>query len=269
MKSGASKYAAAVAVCGLMSFSAFAQTASDQLKEYRAMLADGNPAELYEMEGQELWAKPAGPKNATLEMCDLGLGPGVVEGAAAQLPRYFADTDRVQDLESRLMTCMETLQGIPSEEVVKARFGQGVRKPMEAVVAYIVGQSKGVPINVPANHPKEKEMLAVGEQLFFLEGGPFDFSCASCHAVDGQRIRMQDLPNLTDPKGAAEGWGNWPAYRVSSGTFWTMQRRLNDCYRQQRAAFPIFASDATIALSLYMANQANGAGEMNTPGLKR
>lgn len=269
MKSSVSRVAAALAVSGLMSASAFAQTASDQLKEYRDMLADGNPAELYEMEGQELWSKPMGPKNASLEKCDLGLGPGVVEGAAAQLPRYFADTDRVQDLESRLLTCMETLQGIPSAEVIKERFGQGNRKNMESVVAYIVGLSKGVPINVPANHPKEKEMLAVGEKLFFLEGGPFDFSCASCHAVDNQRIRMQDLPNLTVPEGAVAGWGNWPAYRVSSGTFWTMQRRLNDCYRQQRMAFPIFASDATIALSLYMANKANGAGEMNTPGIKR
>ncbi len=41
---------------------AFAQSASDQLAEYRRMLADGNPAELYEAEGEELWSKPAGPK---------------------------------------------------------------------------------------------------------------------------------------------------------------------------------------------------------------
>ena len=66
---------------------AHAQSAADQLQEYRAMLADGNPAELYEMEGEELWVKAMGPKNASLEKCDLGLGPGVVEGAAAQLPR--------------------------------------------------------------------------------------------------------------------------------------------------------------------------------------
>ena len=75
---------------------------------YREMLADGNPAELFEMEGEELWRTARGPKNATLEQCDLGLGPGVVEGAAAQLPRYFEDTGKVQDLESRLLTCMET-----------------------------------------------------------------------------------------------------------------------------------------------------------------
>jgi sulfur-oxidizing protein SoxA len=247
---------------------ALAQSASDQLAEYRKMLAEGNPAELYEAEGEELWAKPAGPKNASLEKCDLGLGPGVVNGASAQLPRYFADTNRVQDLESRLMTCMTTLQGIPEAEMVNGTFGKGARKNIEAIVAYVVTQSKGMKINVSVNHPKEKEMLALGEKIFYLQGGTMDFSCASCHAVDNKRIRMQDLPNLTVQKGAAEGWGNWPAYRVSSGTFWTMQQRLNDCYRQQRMPFPIYGSDVTIALSVFMATKANG-GTVQTPGLKR
>ena len=143
-----------------------------------------------------------------------------------------------------------------------------MRKDLEAIVAYIVTQSKGMKISVPASHPKEKEMVALGEKIFYLQGGPMDFSCASCHAVDNKRIRMQDLPNLTKQKGAAEGWGSWPAYRVSSGTFWTMQRRLNDCYRQQRMPYPIYGSDATIALSIFMANKADG-GEVQTPGLKR
>jgi sulfur-oxidizing protein SoxA len=192
----------------------------------------------------------------------------VVKGASAELPRYFKDTDRVQDLESRLMTCMSTLQGIPEADIVKGSFGRGVRKDLEAVVAYVVTQSKDMKVNVPAAHPKEKEMLALGEKIFYLQGGPMDFSCASCHAVDDKRIRMQDLPNLTKSKGAAEGWGSWPAYRVSSGTFWTMQRRLNDCYRQQRMPFPIYGSDVTIALSIFMANKADG-GIIQTPGLKR
>jgi sulfur-oxidizing protein SoxA len=217
----------------------YAQSASDQLAEYRRMLADGNPAELYEAEGEELWSKPAGPKKASLEKCDLGLGAGVIKGASAQLPRYFKDTNRVQDLESRLMTCMSTIQGIPEAEVVNGSFGKGIRKNLEAIVAYVVTQSKGMKVNVPASHPKEKEMLALGEKIFYLQGGPMDFSCASCHAVDNKRIRMQDLPNLTKAKGAADGWGSWPAYRESSGTFWTMKRRLKDSYRQQSMPYPI------------------------------
>ena len=77
----------------------FAQSTADEIAKYRQMIADGNPSELYEDAGAELWKKPAGPKNATLEKCNLGLGPGVIKGAAAQLPRYFNDTNKVQDLE--------------------------------------------------------------------------------------------------------------------------------------------------------------------------
>jgi len=245
-----------------------AQTASDGIAKYREMIADGNPSELYEAAGEELWKKPMGSKNATLEQCDLGLGPGVVVGAAAQLPRYFKDRNRVQDLESRLMTCREKLQGIDPQATIDAPFQVGPKKEMEALVAYVVTLSKGKKINVSTTHPKEKEMIALGKRAFFFEGGPMDFSCASCHGENGKRIRLQDLPNITTQAGAALGWGSWPAYRVSSGQFWTMQQRLNDCYRQQRFPFPIYGSEVTIALSMYMAATANG-GIVQTPGLKR
>lgn len=236
--------------------------------EYRQMLADGNPAELFEMEGEELWTTARGPKNASLEQCDLGLGAGVVEGAAAQLPRYFDDTGRVQDLESRLMHCMETLQGIPSAEIIKGRFGRDERAKMAALVAYVVTNSNGKPINIDLAHPKVKAMYDLGEQAFFYRTGAMDFSCASCHGEDDKRIRATNLPNITTAKGAAEGWGSWPAYRVSNSQFWTMQHRLWDCFRQQRTAEPVFGSDVTIALSTFMAGKGNG-GEIVWPGVKR
>ena len=87
------------------------KTASQGIDEYRAMLQDGNPAELFEAKGEDLWKQKRGPKAASLEKCDLGKGPGVVKGAFVELPRYFADTQRMQDLESRIVTCMATLQG--------------------------------------------------------------------------------------------------------------------------------------------------------------
>jgi len=121
---------------------------------------------------------------------------------------------------------------------------------------------------VSTANPKEKAMYEMGKRAFYYEGGPFDFSCASCHGSNGKRIRLQDLPNLTTHDGAVAGWGSWPAYRVSSGQFWTMQQRLNDCFRQQRFPYPIYGSDVTIALSMYMAKNANG-GIIQTPGLKR
>src|SRR5262245_51176735 len=71
--------------------------AMDEILKYRQMLQEGNPAELLELRGEELWKTPRGPRNATLERCDLGLGPGMLHGAYAQLPRYFGDTGKVQD----------------------------------------------------------------------------------------------------------------------------------------------------------------------------
>ena len=240
----------------------------DAINEYRELLADGNPSELVAAQGEELWKKARGPKQASLEKCDLGLGPGVVKGASAQLPRYFKDTGKVQDLETRLMTCMQNLQGIEPKEVVNAKWLKGERENMAALVAYIVTESNGMKVRVDARHPEMKRMYDLGQQMFYYRAGPMDFSCATCHGDSGKRIRMQELPDLRTHEGAIAGWGSWPAYRVSNGQFWTMQHRLNDCFRQQRTAEPVYGSDVTIALSVFLATKANG-GKIITPGIKR
>jgi sulfur-oxidizing protein SoxA len=64
------------------------------------------------------------------------------------------------------------------------------------------------------------------------------------------------------------GFAAWPAYRVSNGQMWSMQLRLNDCYRQQRFPYPGFGSDATIALSTYLGVNAKGAASA-VPAIKR
>jgi sulfur-oxidizing protein SoxA len=247
---------------------AIAQTPSDGIAQYRAMLADDNPAELWEAKGESLWKQARGPKMASLQRCDLGRGPGVVKGAFVELPRFFADTGRVQDLESRLLTCMQDLQGFNAGEIAKTPFGKGEQVTLEGLVAWISSQSRGMKFSVPQAHAREKDMYEAGKRVFYFRAGPYDFSCASCHGQEGKRIRMQDLPDLTTPKGAGAGFGAWPAYRVSSGELWSMQRRLSDCYRQQRFPYPGFTSDATIALSVYLGVTARGA-ESIAPALKR
>ena len=102
-----------------------------EIEKYREMLADDNPAELYEAKGEEIWKKKRGPKNESLEKCDLGLGPGVVKGAYVQMPRYFADVKKVQDLESRLVHCMVTLQGFKAEDLTKDPFDTETARPPE------------------------------------------------------------------------------------------------------------------------------------------
>ncbi len=249
--------------------SSFAQKTSVQsIEEYRAMLQDGNPADLYEAKGEGLWKQKRGPKNASLEQCDLGKGPGVFKGAFLELPRYFADTNKVQDMESRLLTCMETLQGIAAADVAKLPFGKGEQNNVTALATWLASESKGGKFNLPQSHTQEKIFYEVGKRLFFQRGGPHDFSCASCHGKEGMRIRLQDLPNLTANPGDGVGFAAWPAYRVSNGQMWGMQQRLNDCYRQQRFPYPGFGSDATIALGVYLGVNSKGSVSV-APAIKR
>ena len=260
---------AAVLLCLLCSATSWAQkTAAQGIAEYRAMLADGNPADLFEAKGEGLWKQPRGPKNASLAQCDLGKGPGVVKGAFVELPRYFADTRKVQDLESRLLSCMETLQGFNAADVARTPFGSGEQKQVTALAAFISAESRGMKFNLPNSSVEEKTLYEVGKRIFFMRAGTHDFSCASCHGEDDKRIRLQDLPNLTRSPGAGAGFGAWPAYRVSNGQMWGMQLRLNACYRQQRFPYPLFGSDATIALGMYLGVNAKG-GESIAPAIKR
>jgi sulfur-oxidizing protein SoxA len=244
------------------------KTASQGIDEYRAMLADGNPAELFEAKGEDLWKQVRGPKKVSLEKCDLGKGPGVVKGVFVELPRFFADTQRVQDLESRLVSCMETLQGFNGAEIAKTPFGRGEMANVTAMATWISAESKGLKFNLSQSHTQEKTFYEVGKRLFFQRGGTHDFSCASCHGEEGKRIRLQDLPVLTKNPGDGLGFAAWPAYRVSNGQMWSMQLRLNDCYRQQRFPYPGFGSDATIALSSYLGVNAKGAASI-APAIKR
>ena len=244
------------------------KTASQGIDEYRAMLQDGNPAELFEAKGEDLWKQKRGPKSATLEKCDLGKGPGVVKGAFVELPRYFADTQRVQDLETRLVTCMETLQGFNASEIYNTPFGKGEQNNVTALATWIAAESKGLRFNLPQAHAQEKTFYQVGKRLFFQRGGPHDFACASCHGEEGKRIRLQDLPMLSQNPGDGVGFAAWPAYRVSNGQMWGMQLRLNDCYRQQRFPYPGFGSDATLALATYLGVNSKGSVSA-APAIKR
>jgi sulfur-oxidizing protein SoxA len=259
---------AAGALCAALAASTPAQDskALDEIQRYRQMLQEGNPAELLEMKGGELWGSPRGPKQATLEQCDLGLGPGKLEGAYAQLPRHFADTGKVQDVESRLVTCMTSLQGFSVAEATGGWYKR--ESDIEALVTFVATQSKGTKIDVPARHPEEARMYAIGEELFYRRSGPLDFSCATCHSQDDKRIRLQELPNLTTVQGAQTTMAQWPAYRVSQSAVWTMERRLIDCMRQMRFPDADFLSDAVVALQVYMQKNASGA-TLEAPGIKR
>lgn len=262
----------AVVLC-TMPIVAKAQDASEkEIERYREMISDpmSNPGFLAVDRGEQLWAEKRGTNNVSLESCDLGLGAGKLEGAFAQLPRYFKDADRVMDLEQRLLWCMQNIQGLDTKDVIARRFsGPGKPSDMEDLVAFIANKSSGMKIEPQLSHPKEQEMAAVGEELFHRRGGVMDFSCSTCHGAEGKRIRLQALPYLAGPgKDAQVTMASWPTYRVSQSALRTFQHRLWDCYRQQRWPAPEYGSDGITALTLYL-NKIAAGGELAVPSIKR
>jgi L-cysteine S-thiosulfotransferase len=259
------------AVAAVAPLQAQTKSAADAIADYRASLQDGNPADLNAARGEGLWKTKRGPKNVTLEACDMGLGAGKVKGVVAALPRYFADTGKVMDVESRLVHCMVTLQGFKPDQFTAATVfsAEGQRaSEVEDIVAYLYDESRGAVVDIPQGHRMEKEAYARGKEIFYFKGGPYDFSCASCHGEDNKRIRLQDLPNLTKQKPAQDAFSQWPAYRVSQGAVRTMQWRLYDCFRQQRFPEMKYLSPASVDLITFMGVNANG-GKMAAPSLKR
>jgi len=242
----------------------------DPLAVGRRMLAEDNPGELWIERGKALFHQKRGPKGASLEQCDFGMGPGKLDGAAAQLPRYFSDVDRVLDLESRLLHCMVTLQGFNREDVVRRAISRPASdgSDVEALALYITSRSNGMKVNVTLRHQKEYDTFKAGEYLFHRRAGQTDFACIQCHGEANKRIRLQDLWNINDPKHIGEVASTWPAYRGAHFVVRTMQWRLYDCFWQMRLPELKYESDASIALTTYLQYRGNGA-VIQVPGFKR
>ena len=230
------------------------------------MMLPDNPAWLVAEAGEALFKQARGPKNASLEQCDFGKGPGVLEGAHAELPRYFADTGKVMDLDTRLVHCMKTLQGFTNDDAaIKQKHGS--KSDIMKLQTYIASKSSGIPWNPPMQHPLEKAMRDAGEVMFYRRSGTMDFSCATCHTQTGKRIRASVLPSVYD----AADWTkaiSWPSQRTSHDEVRSSQHRVLECLWQMRYPNIKNGSDASIALISFWTDAARGEPAI-LPDLKR
>lgn len=205
------------------------------------------PGELFVEEGRELFFRK-GPRGKTLEECDFGKGKGVLEGVYAILPKYFPDSRRVEDLESRVYTCMQTVQGYKPQEIK--------RDEVRAITTYIASFSSKARMQVVPKHPAELAMYNLGRELWYTRAGARDMSCAVCHdQYAGQRVRLSPLRS---PK---QGLGSeWPAYRFEEDKLYTMEDRISFCYESIAIPKPEYYSEAQIALTMYILAEATRAG---------
>jgi sulfur-oxidizing protein SoxA len=164
-----------------------------EFEKFRAEMEESNPAELFEMKGQEQWKSKRGPKNVSLaESCDLGQGVGKVDGAYVKMPRYFADADAVMDAERRIVWCMVEKQGYKFDDIAAKPFANETFTPdITNLVTYVATHSRNMKVAVPLNDPKVRAAYETGKEMAAYRAGPYDFSCNTCHGSDGKRIRMQ------------------------------------------------------------------------------
>jgi L-cysteine S-thiosulfotransferase len=234
--------------------------------------------------GQHLWMQRRGPRHASLEECNLGLGAGRVVGTFAHLPRYFADANKVMDLESRIVWCAKVAQDLGLDALLKPRTVDGVTATeLEDLAVYVASLSASWRLSPPSAHAKESVAYEVGQALYARRQGPLDFSCATCHGTAGQSggepqsqalsqpIRFwknRPVPQLGSPAESQASIGNWPAWRAAHGRIQTLQGRIAACFGHMGVEPPAAASDAAIALAAYLTRQAE-KGEVLAPGRKR
>ena len=75
--------------CGAGAALAQQKSAADGIAEYRKLLEDGNPAELFEAKGEERCEQKRGPKNASLESLRPRQGAGRREGRLRRAAALF------------------------------------------------------------------------------------------------------------------------------------------------------------------------------------
>jgi sulfur-oxidizing protein SoxA len=238
------------------------------VQEFNRMMAEGiNPGEIWAEMGKEAF------KKYNLDKCDFGLGPGKIEGALAQLPRYFPDAKRVMDLETRIGWCLQQYAGMTPEQVkkfVQQCWGKSqCMGEYDAIVMYVSMASNGQKINVNLKDPQVKRMYEIGKQIYYARLGPWDFNCATCHAGQKEvRIRATVLWSADRPGEAGKAVSIFPKYLVRWSQPMTMHYRYSECMRQMR--WPAFEphSDLAVALSAFLYGTANGT-EIKVPGIGR
>lgn len=223
---------------------------------YQEML-ENNPADIFVEEGAELLDELGGEEALAKFL-------GVRE---KDLPKYIAGFPRYIDKIGMVVAIDQMLQAFMYDRGKKPYKLKSAL--MDSLQAYVKSIANGEKINIDVNANKHmKKAYRLGKKMFELRRGKRGLSCYSCHSPDvvGMRLRMQILPDLGAPKVKAAA--TWPAYRMTKGKMFTLQKRFQQCMKNALLAKLPLGSPQMVALEVYVTNMAKGE-EIHIPGLKR
>jgi sulfur-oxidizing protein SoxA len=224
----------------------------DMGRETRAMQDDDaiNPATLWVLDGEALWARRAGAAARACADCHQDARVSM-KGVAARYPAFDAAARKVVNLEQRINLCrVERQQDKPlayeSHELL-------------ALTAYVARQSRGLPIQVESSE-RTRATLEAGRAMFLRREGQLNLACAQCH----DERAAHRLGGTVIPQGHPTGY---PIYRLEWQGVGSLHRRMRNCMVAIRAEPYALGSREYVELELYLMWRARGM-LLETPGVR-
>jgi sulfur-oxidizing protein SoxA len=214
----------------------------------RAMQDDDatNPATLWVLDGEALWARKAGAAALACADCHQDL-----RGVAARHPAHDPATGRLVNLEQRINQCRTVRQQAPALAYES--------RALLALTAYVGRQSRGMPIQVEASE-RTKPFLEAGRATFLRRQGQLNLACTQCHDERAGRR----LAGVTIPQGHPTAY---PIYRLEWQGVGSLHRRLRNCMIGIRAEPYALGAPEYVELELYLMWRARGM-PLESPGVR-
>ncbi len=212
-------------------------------KETQALQMDDfeNPGMIFVDQAIDDWNLVEGTAGKSCASCHTG-GPAEFAGLRAELPRWNEAQGSMFNMEDYINYSRVEYMGADPLKWAKPR--------MDAMVALISLQSRGMPMNVAIDGPVA-DIWEQGQEIYFTRVGQLDMSCANCHQDNfGNMIRADRLS-----QGQSNGF---PTYRLKNAKLNSIQARFKGCMKNIRAQPYAIGSQEFRALELYVASRGNG-----------
>ena len=208
-----------------------------------------NPAMIFVDQGLDLFNAVDGTEGKSCASCHTN-GPEEFAGLHATMPKV---------VDGKIVV-MEDLINTHRQEVMGAEPWKWSGADMQAMVALIGLQSRGMPMDV-AIDGDAAPFWEQGKEMYYTRYGQLELSCANCHEDNyGRMIRADHLS-----QGQINGF---PTYRLKQAKLISRHNRFRGCIRDTRAETFDEGSEEFKALELYVASRANGLS-IETPAVRQ
>ena len=207
-----------------------------------------NPAMIFVDQALDMFETVDGTEGKSCASCHEGVEE--FAGLTSTMPKV---------IDGKLTTMEDLLNGHRAE-AMGAEPWKWSGPEMQAMVALIGLQSRGMPVNV-AIDGEAAPYWEQGKEMYYTRYGQLELSCANCHENSyGMMIRADHLS-----QGQTNGF---PTYRLKQAKLISRHNRFRGCIRDTRAETFAEGSDEFRALELYVASRGNGLS-VETPAVRQ